>query len=466
MYILPRIKKAAACCLAVLITLGIVGSSKYDYMATTSATESSAYYEKRLDDIAAEQKELDKKISDADNSINGQIEKLDAVNEKISNIKEKIETVQDYVTELEDEMVILDDEMRKTQVSLSEQEENIKTGVNDFMDRIRAMYVAGSGSYTDVLVNSVDFYDVLMRLELLKRVANHDNDTINGLIEQKNEIEKTKTELEDKSKKLKEKTKAYSKQQKSLLDEQTQLLNLQLEYDDNITKLQNDKQGLQQQSKQLADEYGKVSGQAQTSKTGKKTTTTAGSNSSKPAKTTKKTTKKDVATTTTSTAITTKPYETTERPTTTTSKPITVPTQTTTTGGGNGGGGINETKIDIVVNYAKSMVGGRYVWGGSQFGATDCSGLVMLSYAQIGISLPHYAASQANYGVAVNYNNMQPGDLIFFGGSSISSIYHVAIYIGNGRMVHAENTNTGIVISNVNSFSYYNSITCIRRLIF
>lgn len=79
------------------------------------------------------------------------------------------------------------------------------------------------------------------------------------------------------------------------------------------------------------------------------------------------------------------------------------------------------------------MVGGAYVWGGSQFGATDCSGLVMLSFAQVGINLPHYAASQALYGTTVSYNNMKKGDVIFFGGASISSIYHVAIYIGDGK---------------------------------
>ena len=110
-----------------------------------------------------------------------------------------------------------------------------------------------------------------------------------------------------------------------------------------------------------------------------------------------------------------------------------------------------------------------YGWGHgvgmSQFGATDCSGLVMLSFAQVGINLPHYAASQALYGTTVSYNNMKKGDVIFFGGASISSIYHVAIYIGDGKMVHAQNTATGIVISNVEYFSRYNNITIIKRLI-
>jgi cell wall-associated NlpC family hydrolase len=111
------------------------------------------------------------------------------------------------------------------------------------------------------------------------------------------------------------------------------------------------------------------------------------------------------------------------------------------------------------------MVGGRYVWGGSQFGATDCSGLTMLSYAQIGVSLPHNAASQASYGTTVSRSNIQPGDLVFYGNGSYSSIYHVSMYIGDGKVVHAESTATGIVISYYDSVAKYNNVTCIKRII-
>ena len=121
----------------------------------------------------------------------------------------------------------------------------------------------------------------------------------------------------------------------------------------------------------------------------------------------------------------------------------------------------NQAKIDKVVAYAKSNVGGAYIFAGSRFRATDCSGLTMLSYAQAGISLPHYAQSQAGYGRAVSYDQMKPGDLIFYG--SAYNIYHVAMYIGNGMIVHAESSATGIVIS----YAARNrgSIYCIKRLI-
>lgn len=469
MYILPRIKKAAAVCLAVLITAAVFGASNGENLVTTSAAPESSDYEQRLKNIEEEQSELDKKIAAADESINGEKQKLDAVNKKIENIKKKIKAVEEHTVQLEDEMVALDEEMRDTQYALNGQEEAIKSGVSDFMDRIRIMYIAGSDTYTDVLVNSSDFYDILMRLELVKRVAGHDNDTINTLIEQKNEIEKTKSVLEEQSKKLKEKSREYSEQQKSLTDEQSELLKLQLEYDEKISQFENDKSDYKNKADKLSEEYNKVSGEAQKtqttvsqkSTTTKKTTAVSESEGSKNTTTTKKTTAATVPPDDGEPDTTTK-KQTTTKPVTTQNKPVT----TTSSSGGGGNSSSDQTKLDIVVSYAKSMVGGSYVWGGSEFGATDCSGLVMLSYAQVGIALPHYAASQAGYGISVSYGNMQPGDLIFFGGSSYSSIYHVAMYIGGGRMVHAENSNTGIVISNVASFSKYNNITCIKRLIY
>ena len=106
-------------------------------------------------------------------------------------------------------------------------------------------------------------------------------------------------------------------------------------------------------------------------------------------------------------------------------------------------------------------MGGAYVFAGSKFRATDCSGLTMLAYAQVGISLPHYAQSQAAYGRSVAYNDMKPGDLIFYG--TAGNVYHVAMYIGNGFIVHAQSTQTGIVISFASKSA--GKIYCIKRLI-
>lgn len=99
-----------------------------------------------------------------------------------------------------------------------------------------------------------------------------------------------------------------------------------------------------------------------------------------------------------------------------------------------------------IVDYAMQWIGQcNYVWGGTNLtpgGGVDCSGFTMNVYAAFGISLPHYSGEQINYGQAVSYEQLQPGDLICFSG-------HVGIYIGGGMMVHAASAERGIVVDNV-----------------
>lgn len=86
--------------------------------------------------------------------------------------------------------------------------------------------------------------------------------------------------------------------------------------------------------------------------------------------------------------------------------------------------------VDIAMQY----LGVPYAWGGSSPSGFDCSGLVMYVYNQMGIGLPHSAAAQFSATTPVSYDEMAPGDLVFFGYGGIS---HVGIYIGGGSMIHA-----------------------------
>ena len=111
-----------------------------------------------------------------------------------------------------------------------------------------------------------------------------------------------------------------------------------------------------------------------------------------------------------------------------------------------------------LVQYALQFVGNRYVWGGTSLtGGVDCSGFTMQVYAHYGVSLPHHAASQPAYGTRVSSSEAKPGDLFFY--SNGSGINHVAIYIGNGQVVHASNPRTGIKISN----AFYRIPVCVVR---
>ena len=97
---------------------------------------------------------------------------------------------------------------------------------------------------------------------------------------------------------------------------------------------------------------------------------------------------------------------------------------------------------------ALQYLGIPYVWGGASPGTGfDCSGLVMYVYAQLGISLPHYAAAQYQLGAPVDRSQLQPGDLVFF-----DALDHVGIYIGNGQMVHAPQTGDVVKITALADF--------------
>jgi len=113
-----------------------------------------------------------------------------------------------------------------------------------------------------------------------------------------------------------------------------------------------------------------------------------------------------------------------------------------------------------VVSVALGEQGVPYVWGGASPGGFDCSGLVMWSYAQVGVSLPHSSYALWNVGAAVPRDQLQPGDLVFFDG-----LGHVGLYVGGGLFVHAPHTGTVVQVSSLDSGWYSSGYVGARRIL-
>ena len=122
--------------------------------------------------------------------------------------------------------------------------------------------------------------------------------------------------------------------------------------------------------------------------------------------------------------------------------------------------GISDERVRLV-NFALQYIGGRYVWGGESLtNGVDCSGFTMKVYEQFGYKLPHYSVSQSNCGTRINIADAKPGDLFFYYNPSLGRIDHVAIYIGNGQIVHAASSRLGIIVSN----AYYKTPYCVVNI--
>ena len=103
----------------------------------------------------------------------------------------------------------------------------------------------------------------------------------------------------------------------------------------------------------------------------------------------------------------------------------------------------------VAVDTALAQVGDPYVWGAGGPNAFDCSGLTQYAYSAAGVSLPHSSRSQSQMGSPVSVGDLQPGDLLFY----YSPTSHVAMYVGNGKMVHASTSSKPVMVVDFNSMS-------------
>lgn len=155
-----------------------------------------AQAKEKLAALEEKQAELDAQIEQTQGDIADEEANQAAIEAQIDTVTETITALEESIVALNLKISELTDSIGQKEKDIAEKKVEIEQGVEDFKQRIRIMYVAGSESYTDLLVGATDFYDMLMKLELVKRVADHDSDQIDNLIAMKNQFEADEAALE------------------------------------------------------------------------------------------------------------------------------------------------------------------------------------------------------------------------------------------------------------------------------
>ncbi|WP_418966823.1 NlpC/P60 family protein [Butyribacter intestini] len=167
------------------------------------------------------------------------------------------------------------------------------------------------------------------------------------------------------------------------------------------------------------------------------------------------TTKKD--TTTTKNSTTTTKNSTTKKDSTTTTKDSTTLSDETDNTNDTAKKKVTGSQI---ANYAKKFLGNPYKYGGTSLtNGADCSGFTQSIYKEFGYDIPRTSLEQSAYGTKVSASSIKQGDLVFY--QSGKTVGHVALYIGDGEVIHASNEKDGIKISKMN----YRTPYCIRRIV-
>lgn len=127
---------------------------------------------------------------------------------------------------------------------------------------------------------------------------------------------------------------------------------------------------------------------------------------------------------------------------------------------------VDRALVDVrsVLSLAHSKLGTPYSWGGNGARGFDCSGFTRYLYDQVGINLPRVAADQFHHGLTVAKDDLQPGDLVFFGYYGSKTIGHVGVYVGGGQFIHSS-SRRGVIYTPMNNPYYVQNYKGAKRVI-
>lgn len=399
-----------------LILILILAFTMTQTAYATSISDLQKQRQEKENEKKGTQNQLDS-LNDQINDLSGEKEDVDA---EISGLTSQIAEIMASVSLLEDEIADTEEQIEQAQKDYDAAKEKEDAQYYAMKKRIQYLYEKGETSYIELLMASKSWSDMLNKAEYVQEIYTYDRNmlddyaaTVKQVAELKESLEEQKSELEAAEYEL-EQEKASLQES---LDEQKAIA---ADYEVQLAKAKQEAAAYKARIKQQNAEIQKLASAEQAKKAeeeAKKKAAEQKNNASS--------------------------FQSSSGTPATSGGAKTVPPKM-----GSGSG-------SDIAQYACQFVGNPYVPGGTSLtNGADCSGFTQSVYKVYGYSLPRNSASQRSAGREVSYEEAQPGDLICYAG-------HVAIYLGNGRIVHASSVKTGIKYG----YATYKPILSVRRIV-
>lgn len=404
-------------------------------MSTTSVMANPLSDKLKQQQNSLQQNQINYK--NAQDKVNALNSKLESYDNQIENLIREIESNKSKISSLQNDINKSQKDIQKAKADIEEEQEL-------YNQRMRTMYMNGGvGGYLDVILGAENLGDLCQKVQAVKRISDLDKKIVKQLRTKQADLQNKQDKLKSEKNKVVTLNKAQEEKVKKCEQDKKAQAALNQEYQREVAlyagKLQSDQAQVNATMKAIEEmrrqEAIAAANVAQTATKSSATVATSSNSSKVSAPSVAK-----VKNTSPSKAQVSAPVSKPSRPASRPSRGVSAPAS------GN-----------AIVSYAYNFLGTPYKWAANGPNSFDCSGFTCYVYAHFGVGLPRTSGAQSGTGSFVSRNNLQPGDLVFFG----SPVHHVGIYVGGGCYIHAPRTGDVVKVSSLSGRSDY---ACARRV--